>query len=498
MASETTERRSAAAAGLRFLRDKTWLMLGWSVVAVIPCLWHRHIEAGDLGSHVYNAWLAQLIAHGQAPGLYLAKQGTNVLFDVLLFHAANVFGFAVAEKVVVSGCVLIFFCGVFAFVGAVTGRAPWFLAPGIAMLAYGYSFSMGFMNYYLSIGLACFSLALVWRRWAGNWLPALLVALVALYAHPLGFAWIVGTAAYCATRRVLPGWWKALLPLAAGSFFVVLRWYLHRRADFQVDWDDIPFYMSNGADQLALYGQRYATLAVVAVVFGIACFAVGLAQRRDADFSWKSLVLPGELYLITFCATSLLPENLRISMYAAWIGLLVSRLTVISAILGLCVLGCLKPRVWHLAGFAALAIVFFSFLYQDTAKLNHLESTAEAVVSTLPYGTRIIPTIFADADWRVPFIAHVADRACIGRCFTYSNYEPSSGQFRVRVREGSPIATDSSDDAEDMQGGAYEIEDSDPPLQQLYQCDPSNWMKLCLRKLAEGDNTGQVGFRPSR
>jgi hypothetical protein len=194
--SETTEQGSAAAAALRFLRDKAWLVMGCSVLAVLPCLWHRRIEAGDLGSHVYNAWLAQLIAHGQAPGLYIARQWTNVLFDVSLLRIANLFGFATAEKIVVCGCVLIFFWGVFAFVSAVTGRAPWFLAPAIAMLAYGYSFNMGFVNYYLSIGLACASMALLWLSWKGNWLPALVLAGLAFAAHPLGFVWLAGTVAY--------------------------------------------------------------------------------------------------------------------------------------------------------------------------------------------------------------------------------------------------------------------------------------------------------------
>jgi hypothetical protein len=359
--SEMAEESSAAAAGLRVLRENKWLVLAWSALVAVPCFWHRHIEAGDLGSHVYNAWLAQLIAHGQAPGLYFARQWTNVLFDVALLRIANLFGFVVAEKIVVCGCVLIFFWGVFAFVNAVTGRAPWFLTPALAMLAYGYSFNMGFVNYYLSIGLACFCLALVWRGWAGNWPLALVTSALALYAHPLGFAWVAGTVAYCATRRVLPGWWKLLLPLGAVSVFVALRWYLHQRADMGVDWGDIPFYLSNGADQLALYGQRYTTLAGVAVVFGILLTVVGLLLRKD-DFSGYALVLPVEFYLITFCGTALLPENLRVSLYAAWIGLLVSRLTVISAILGLCVLGFFKPRAWHLVGFAGLAAVFFSFL----------------------------------------------------------------------------------------------------------------------------------------
>jgi hypothetical protein len=495
--SETTEQGSAAAVALRFLRDKTWLVLGWSALAAVPCFWHRRIEAGDLGSHVYNAWLAQLIAHGQAPGLYIARQWTNLLFDVSLLRVANLFGFAAAEKIVVCVCVLTFFWGVFAFVSAVTGRPPWFLAPAIAMLAYGYSFSMGFLNYYLSIGLACASLALLWRSWKGNWLAALLFAGLAFVAHPLGFVWLAGTVTYCSIRRTVPGWWKALAPLGVVSFFVALHWYLHRRADMGVDWGDIPFYLSNGADQLALYGQRYTTLAGLAVAFGILLTVVGSLRRND-HFSWNALVLSVELYLIAFCGTALLPENLRVSIYAAWIGLLVSRLTVISAILGLCVMGCCKPRAWHLVGFAGLAAVFFSFLYQDTAALNYLETNAESVLSGLPYGTRVIPTIFADPEWRIEFIAHVADRACIGRCFTYSNYEPSSRQFRVRARKGSPIATDSSDDSEDMQAGAYEIQETDPPLKQLYQCDRSDWTKLCLRDIVEGDNTGQAGFHPAR
>src|SRR5215475_7600044 len=91
-----------------FLKAEKWRVLGVSLVVLIPCLWHRHIAAGDLGSHVYNAWLTQLIKRGQAPGLYLARKWDNVLVDWSLEHLANLFGFAVAEKVVVCLCVLIF------------------------------------------------------------------------------------------------------------------------------------------------------------------------------------------------------------------------------------------------------------------------------------------------------------------------------------------------------------------------------------------------------
>src|SRR6266481_1997472 len=155
-----TANNMQSAGVIPFLHEFKLRILLLSVVLLIPCFWHRRIEAGDLASHVYNAWLAQLIEKGQAPGLYLVSRWNNVLFDITLLHLGKVFGFPVAEKIAVYACVLIFFWGVFAFVAAVTERAPWFLAPCIAIVTYGYSFNMGFMNYYLSLGLACFSLAL--------------------------------------------------------------------------------------------------------------------------------------------------------------------------------------------------------------------------------------------------------------------------------------------------------------------------------------------------
>ena len=484
------------ALGWQFLREKKWIVLAISIAMIVPCLWHRRIEAGDLGSHVYNAWLAQLIEKGHAPGLYLVRQWNNVLFDWILLHAANVVGFAAAEKIVVSACVLIFFWGVFAFVAAASGQPPWFLTPCIAMLAYGFSFNMGFLNYYLSLGLASFSLALLWRGRGVERLLGLLLVPFVLLAHPVGFVYLVGTALFVLLWATLPKWWNwAVLPVAVAALFVV-RWYLGHRVQFPVDWSDTPFYLLNGADQLALYGQRYVWLAWTAVLFGIVSFVFQARASRDDKAALKLLILPLQLYFVAICATALLPEDLRPSLYGGWIGLLVFRLTTISAIFGLCVLACLRPKKWQSAGFLAVAIVFFVFLYQDTKALNHMESNAEKLLSELPYGTRVIPTIGAPDDSRVQFIGHLVDRACIGRCFTYSNYEPSSGQFRVRARKGSPMATDSADDSSDMEGGSYKVQGTDLPLVQIYQCDEVDPTRLCLHNLAEGETTGQVGLHP--
>jgi hypothetical protein len=483
--------------GFRGLTSRWWLVLIVSAALVLPCLWRPRIEAGDLPSHVYNVWLAQLIAKGQAPGLYIATQWRNILFDVVLLRVGNLVGLVAAQKVVVSACVLVFFWGVFAFIAAVTERPPWFLAPCAAMLAYGYSFSMGFMNYYLSIGLACFGLAIVWRGRGIHWMAGAVIAVLAMLAHPIGFLWLVGTLAYTRIRAKLPGWWKLALPVAAGGGFVAVYWFASHRPALLADWDRGPFYFYNGADQLGLYGSRYFLLAGAAFAFGVICVAVDLYARRSDISSWKSFELPFELYVVAFCATALLPENLRPIPQGGWIGLLGSRLTTISAILGLCVFGYLKPRRWHLAGFGICAMVFFAFLYQDTGWLNRLEANAEKLVADLPAGTRVIVSARAPEGSRMAFVDHATERACIGHCFSYANYEPATEEFRVRVRKGSPVVTSSTDEAEDMASGEYEVDDADLPIKQIYQCDANDLTKLCIRDLQSGETNGRLSVKPA-
>jgi hypothetical protein len=486
-------------ATLAFFRRWRWLILAVSAVVLLPCFWHPRIEAGDLGSHVYNAWLAQLIEKGQAPGLYIAPQWNNILFDVTLLWLAKGVGFAAAQKIAVSLCVLSFFWGVFALISAVTGRPPWFLTPCMAMLAYGYSFSMGFMNFYWSLGLACFALAITWRARKVDWMGGGIFAMLAFAAHPIGFLWLAGTVLYVKIKAKLPGWWKLALPLGAAAGIGAVSWYTSHRPELSADWNRAAFYLYNGADQLALYGQRYIGLAVAGFCFGLFCVVVDLVTGTRNRDSWRRFEVPFELYVVTFCGTTLLPENLRPLLYAGWIGLLGSRLTTISAILGLCLLALLKTRRWHLAGFGACALVFFAFLYQDTGWLNRLEASAERLTSGLAPGTRVVATIDAPAGSRIQFIHHSVERACIGRCFSYANYEPASGEFRIRVREGSPVVTSSTDTAEDMASGEYEVDETDLPLKQIYQCDASDLTKLCIRDLAAGDDLNvEIGRKPGK
>src|SRR6202166_4773396 len=449
-----TEKNNALSRALRFVRTNILLMSVISAALIIPCLWPPPIQAGHLPSHTFNAWLATLIQQGRAPGLYLAPRWHNILFDLLLLYSVKLLGFAAGPKIVVAISVLIFFWGVFSFVAAASERPPWLLTPCIAMLAYGYVFNMGFFNYYLSMGLACFGLAILWKQpQRRDCLASILIFALATLAHPIGPLWFAGTLAYVAVRKKIRWPWRLIVPAAIIAIFIAGHWYLENWSDFEFSWPERPFYLFNGLDQFVLYSARYRFVAYALLAIFIFWLASEYFQRCESPTFSSSFFLSLELYALAFCVISLLPQNLRAGPASAWIGLLVSRLTIIAAIFGLSIFSTLRPSKPAALATLACSIFFFTLLYRDTAALNRLEAHAESLTSSLPFGTLVIPTLASPGDSRIQFVHHVVDRACIGHCFTYSNYEPSSTQFHVRVSPGSPLIAYRAADAQEMEAG---------------------------------------------
>src|ERR1700690_4416135 len=139
----------------------------FSLVLLIPCFWQSRIQSADLSSHVYNAWLASLIQQGAAPGLWISSQSKNVLFDLMLGWLFVPVGPGLAQRLAVSFSVLIFGWRAILFIFRLADQPPasrnwWFAAPCVAMLAYGFIFHLGFFNFYLSLGLCLWYLAIFW------------------------------------------------------------------------------------------------------------------------------------------------------------------------------------------------------------------------------------------------------------------------------------------------------------------------------------------------
>jgi len=136
-------------------------------------------------------------------------------------------------------------------------------------------------------------------------------------------------------------------------------------------------------------------------------------------------------------------------------------------------------------------VVFFAFVYVDTGKLDRMEANAREWVGKLPTGQRIVAVVKPPTGWRIPFVYHSIERACIGHCFSYGNYEPASLQFRVRAMPGSSLVVSSDFKAEAIVRGDYAVQQSDLPLVSIYQCDAADWTRLCAAELSVGSKTGK-------
>lgn len=475
-----------------FIRTHALRLVAISGAVLIPCFWHRRIEAGDLGSHVYNAWLAQLIRHGQVPGLYVARMWINVLFDYLLSGLAGAFGLRAAEKIAVSLALLIFFWGTFALVSAATRRAPWYLLPILAAFTYGWTFEMGFFNYYISLGVSFFGLAIFWRGKNGERLLGLALAPLILLAHPLGVVWLLGAATYIFLAERLAGRYHVLLFLAAAGGIFFARYYIQHH--FIVEFETVYLFFSNGTDQLELFSGRYETLRIVLFIFVASALLVDVILRRRKPGLWKAYSVPLALYVLVELAVYLLPDGMRPPDRPAALALLTARLTSFSSALLCCLLGAMVQRKWHLAGLSAIAAVFFFYLYQDTGKVNRMEDRVEQLIATLPPNQRVMATILSPSNSRV-LMLHIVDRACIGRCFSYGNYEPSSQAFRIRARPGNPYVISDYDLVGAIEDGSYTVLARDLPLYQIYQCSPRG-TDLCIRQLEEDEDNDRLGVHP--
>jgi hypothetical protein len=355
---------------------------------------------------------------------------------------------------------------------------------------------MGFMNYYLSVGFAFFALAAARRGGAGNWCTGAL-ATISLLAHPIGFVLFVAIAFYISLWRLLPRWTRLVLPAMVAISAVSMRFYFAGHDALAATWRSEGFLQLLGQDQLNLFGHRYVLLSWIALAWGVVC---ALAAIYDWIFRAKkpSPVLPLaiEIYLLAVIATVCLPENFRVGLYAGWIGLLVSRLTLVTAVLGLLVLASLRLPRWSTHGSVLWALLFFLFLYQDTGKLDRMEASARTVVHGLPVGTRVVGVANPPDDWRIQFIYHSIERACIGRCFSFANYEPSSLQFRVRALAGNYFVTTSVDQSDDMSSGDYIVRNADLPLTSIYQCNDADFTQLCALPLRAGQKTEDPESEP--
>ncbi len=446
-----------------------------SLLVLIPCFWQSRIQAGDLGSHIYNAWLVQLIRQGRAPGLAIVPQTTNILFDLMLSGLFRAFGPAAAQRITVSLAVLILVWGAFAFCGA-AGRKPWALMPSIIALAYGWVFHMGFFNFYLSLGLCFWALALAWHPSPRRLAVAAALLLPAYLAHALPVAWTIALLGYLWLLRRWPDQRWRLLPAACAAMFV-----LHIALAFRMwtDWKPEQIQFTVGVHELWIFGHKYI-YPVAATLLVWLLLAIALIRSRGRAIASSDLF---QFCALTAAGIVLVPRGVWFPIYGHPLVYITQRMGLGLAVCLCALLSSTPARRWHMYALAAAALLFFGFLYVDERTLNDLEDQEDALVATLPPGQRVLSSLIAPPDVQTIPLAHLVDRACVGRCYSYGNYEPSSAQFRIRVTGDRGIVVPTEAESLQLQVGGYVARSQDLPLYEIVT-DASGW--LALRSIPAG------------
>jgi hypothetical protein len=456
----------------------------------VPCVWQQHIQANDLSSHLYNAWLANRAAAGDLKGIYVVSQYSNIFFDVLLSWLLKSFSVIVTERIAVILSVQIFFWGCFALASAVSGRAAWRIAPFLGLLAYGVVFRMGFFNFYISVGICCGAIALVWWKDSqtspARWLAAPLLILAAT-AHFLPCLWASMVIAYIlAARRINPSrrWLLLLAGLASTAGLAV---FLASRVP-SVWMHGLPIESYVGADQVLVYGAKYKIVAAA-----LLCSWILLLVRRFElrPRPWEDVAL--QLWLLMAVACILLPDSIRLPLYAGGFTFIGIRLSLLSAIF-LCALAAEVPtKIPEKAFHVALLVAFLAFSYTDERSLNYIEQKVATAIAGLPPDAIVLSTL-KDSWLDGEALQHVLDRPCIGRCFDFADYEPATGQFRVRALPGNPYVISDSSDITNLEHGQLVLARTDIKVYRLFPCAAGR--EVCADRVSPGQRLTKQDIVP--
>ncbi len=471
-----------------------WIVyLGVSLAVLAPCFWQGRIQAGDLSSHIYNAWLVQLIHSGKASGLAVVRQTNNVLFDMLLSALLPLAGPSAAQRIAVSLAVLVFFWGAFALVWSSASRrgpreAPWRWAPCLAMLAYGWVYHMGLFNFYLALGLSMAAFALSDRK--GRWTIGAAVGILGLayVAHPLPPLWAASMMIYARISRGMRP--HSRLLLAAGSLAGLAMLGTFVEVTLGGRWSPGQIFASTGADQIWVFGTRYLFLAGLVLLLWALSFQRVLAAR---GLQRTILDVPFQLCILNAASVALIPSIIVLPASGQQESLLVERLSLGGAVL-FCALAASAPMgKWLAAGMAGAAVIFFCFVYADESALNRVEDKMERVVAQLPPGQRVVSALM-DTNLRVFSLLHVIDRVCVGHCFSYGNYEHSAGQFRIRAERDNGMVVSDFRESWAIEKGGYVVKPRDLPLYRIDVCDASG-RDLCVAPVKAGETLQRTWLR---
>jgi hypothetical protein len=469
-----------------------FLLLAVALLLLVPCFWQPHIAAGDLASHSYNAWLANEVRQGRAPGLEIVNPKTNILADWALDVLLNRYGRQWAEPLIVSFAVELFFWGAFLWISVVHQRRSWLVAPSLGMLTYGLVFHFGFLNFYLATGFSLWMMYFLWRPTRRRFVLAATMAILAFLAHVLPLAWAVGMVIYWRVSQKVSRHERPMLLIGAASLFILIqvglttflpsRWTLDQVFSIQGISGLV------GVEQVWLYGTKYLVITTgLLLLWGIL-----FMERLDAgEMSADPIV---HLWGLNILAFIIMPAGVQLPGYDFPLLYIPQRMSLFVGVTFLAMVSKGQHGRSVTRSSALLAAVFFTALFLDVRSINRIEEQIASLLAALPPGQRVVTVLRDSGSPRLNGLVHVGSGACIGRCFDYANYEPPTKQFRIRVVGLTPVNADNMDLVRELEEGRHIVTKEEAPLYSVCSSgDEEN--PLVLKKLKAGDKTCLVEMK---
>jgi hypothetical protein len=185
-------------------------------------------------------------------------------------------------------------------------------------------------------------------------------------------------------------------------------------------------------------------------------------------------------------ALVLIPSAIRFPQYQFGLLFISERISLFIAILFCAVIGggSYGRAMTRLSSLVAIA--FFAFVFIDVRAINGVDQEITSLVSELSPGQRVVASLQDSAG--LNGLVHVLDWACIGRCFDYGNYEPGTGQFRVRVLRRNQVVAPTIAIAQEIEYGHHIVAPDEAPLYSICP-GPDSEQPLRLQKMKAGDAT---------
>jgi hypothetical protein len=459
-------------------------VIGVTCALLIPCVWQERIQAGDLGIHIYNAWLVPQIRSGSIAGLAVENRWNNILGDWILAALLPVVGPVWTERLVACAVVLLFFWAAFYFLKVVLNQSPWSLIPFLAMFAYGFMFRNGLLNCYLSTGLCLIIVALLWRPTVFNCLVAIPVGVLAVLAHLLPVAWAASVLAYIfAFRRVqlnLRVWLPCAEVLSVLGVSAILMSHFPHRWSLSELVNVVGISSVTGVEQVLTFSAKYLLVAGSL----LAIWSVLFLRRFDHGRLSGDLLF--QLWALHALASAALPLTIQFPNQGNVFSLIPERLSIFIAVLFCAFVGGLQIGRLLMGMSVLLCGIYFTFFYADTRAYNQVERQVNTLLDNVPAGARVICEV---DDSNSPMkMQHPAFMSCIGRCFNYADYEPATGQFRIRALQPNSVAASTMDTLKEFAMGTHVVTQAEAPIYAVCASEDPR-QRFVLRRLEAGETT---------